>query len=83
MRGMLRRRRFLQSTSALGLGASLGSFDALLGISPAHASEMTLGPGAVQFRPEIEPVVRWIEETPRDKVFEVALAKLKAGAFVS
>jgi hypothetical protein len=79
MGGMLRRRTFLQSASALGLGAGLGSLDALLGVSPAHASEMALGPGAVQFRPEIEPVVRWIEDTPRDKVFEVALAKLKAG----
>jgi hypothetical protein len=33
----------------------------------------------VRFRPEIEPVVRWIEETPRDRVFEVALGELKKG----
>ena len=33
----------------------------------------------VRLRPEIEPVVRWIEETPREKVFEKAVAELKAG----
>ena len=32
---------------------------------------MAVGPDAVRFRPEIEPVVRWIEETPRDKVIDV------------
>ena len=40
---------------------------------------MAVGPDAVRFRPEIEPVVRWIEETPRDKAMEVAIAQLKAG----
>ncbi len=79
MRGTLRRRRFLQSASALGLGAGLGSIDALSLVTPARAADMAVGPDAVRFRPEIEPVVRWIEETPRDRVFEVALAKLKAG----
>ncbi len=75
------RRRFLHtaSASALGLGASLGSWDLLREINPAHAAEMSLGPDAVAFRPEIEPVVRWIEETPAERVFEVAVAQLKDG----
>jgi hypothetical protein len=33
----------------------------------------------VKFRPEIEPVVRLIEETPRDRALEVAIAQLKKG----
>jgi len=33
----------------------------------------------VRYRPEIEPVVRWIEETPREQVFEKAVAQLKDG----
>jgi hypothetical protein len=75
----LRRRRFLQSASALGLGAGLGGWSSLVGITPTRASEMAVGPDSVRFRPEIEPVVRWIEETPRDKAMEAAIAHLKGG----
>ena len=38
-----------------------------------------MGPEMVRFRPEIEPVVRWIEDTPRDQVFEKAVAELEGG----
>jgi len=79
MREMVRRRRFLQSASALGLGAGLGSWGSLAWVTPARAADLAVGPDAVRFRPEIEPVVRWIEETPRDRVFEVALGHLKKG----
>jgi len=79
MAGDLRRRRFLQSASALGLGAGLGAWPGLGRITPARAADMAVGPDAVRFRPEIEPVVRWIEETPRDRAMEVALGHLKAG----
>lgn len=75
----LRRRRFLQTASALGLGAGLTSFERLGAITPARAEDMAVGPDAVRFRPEIEPVVRWIEETPRGRVFDVAVEQLKAG----
>ena len=33
----------------------------------------------VKFRPEIEPVVRLIEDTPRDRALEVAITQLKKG----
>src|SRR5258708_5258343 len=79
MAGDLPRRRFLQSASALGLGAGLGTWSSLWPITPARAADLVVGPDAVRFRPEIEPVVRWIEETPRDKVMETAIAQLKAG----
>ena len=75
----LRRRRFLQSASALGLGAGLGGTAALRAITPARADELVVGPDAVRFRPEIEPVVRWIEQTPRDRALDVAVEQLKAG----
>lgn len=77
--GRLQRRRFLQSASALGLGASLGDWGMLRLITPATAAAMQVGPDAVQFRPEIEPVVRWIEDTPRDKILDVAIDHLKGG----
>jgi hypothetical protein len=73
------RRRFLQSASALGLGAGLASWELLRGITPAHAADLKVGPDAVRFRPEIEPVVRWIEETPQDRALEVAVGHLKDG----
>ncbi|RUL83098.1 hypothetical protein [Tautonia sociabilis] len=73
------RREFLQSASALGLGAGLGPWSALGAITPARASEMAVGPEAVRFRPEIEPVVRWIEETPRDRILEAAVEHLGGG----
>jgi hypothetical protein len=73
------RRRFLHSASALGLGTGLGTWELLRGITPA-AEDVKVGPEMVRLRPEIEPVVRWIEETPRDKVFEKAVAELKGGS---
>src|ERR1700677_1909401 len=75
----LRRRGFLQSASALGLGAGLGDWARLGTITPAEGSAMAVGPEAVQFRPEIEPVVRWIEETPRERILDVAVGQLKDG----
>src|SRR4051794_36874475 len=73
------RRRFLQSASALGLGIGLGGWELLRVITPARAADMKVGPDAVRFRPEIEPVVRWIEETPRERALEVAVGHLKDG----
>ena len=76
--GSFGRRRFLQST-ALGLGASLGDWPLLSTITPLSAAAMAVDPDVVRFRPEIEPVVRWIEETPRERIIEVAVDHLKKG----
>src|SRR5271157_1214065 len=73
------RRQFLQAAWALGLGAGLGPWDSLSAITPATADEAKVGPEMVRYRPEIEPVVRWIEETPREQVFAKAVAQLKDG----
>jgi hypothetical protein len=75
----LRRREFLQSATALGLGASAGLGASLRAISPVRAADLKVGPDAVRFRPEIEPVVAWIEETPRDRILDVAVEHLKGG----
>ncbi len=81
MRGTLRRRQFLQSASALGL-AGLGSMDALARVTPARAADMAVGPDAVRFRPEIEPVVRWIEETPARPGLRGRPGRAEGGALV-
>ncbi len=79
MSDRLPRRQFLQSATALGLGAGLGPWEALRGITPATADGAKVVPEMVRYRPEIEPVVRWIEDTPREQVFEKAVAELKDG----
>ena len=78
MGAALRRRRFLQSASALGLGAGLGDGPPA-GDHARRGRRDGVGPDAVRFRPEIEPVVRWIEETPRDAILDVAVDHLKRG----
>ena len=75
----LRRRRFLQMASALGLGAELGPWPSLRTITPLRADDTKLKPEMVKFRPEIEPVVRLIEEAPRERALEVGIAQLKKG----
>jgi hypothetical protein len=79
MSDRLPRRRFLQSATAIGLGAGLGPWEAIRGITPASADETRVEPDLVRFRPEMEPVVRWIEDTPRDQCFERAVTELKDG----
>lgn len=73
------RRSFLQLGAALGLGAGLSTADRWSIINPVRGDDLALKPDAVRFRPEIEPVVRWIEETPRERILETAAKHLKEG----
>lgn len=70
------RRRFLQvagAASAIGLG-ELGFLSHLPAVSAADArADAKL----VQLRPEIEPLVRLIEETPRDRLLEEIGTRIK------
>lgn len=75
----LKRRHFLQSAAALGLGAGLGGGAAWGPGARLRADDLVVGPDAVRFRPEIEPVVRWIEEVPRERALDRALEELRAG----
>ena len=79
MNPKFRRRQFLQSASVLGLGTGLGADGLLRAITPARAADMRVTPDSVRFRSEIEPIVRWIEETPRNRILEVAVQRLKGG----
>ena len=72
------RRDFLK-----GFGGSIvagpGAWAALQSLVPARAADAQVTPDMVRFSPEMEPVVRWIEDTPRDRVFQVAVEQLKSG----
>jgi hypothetical protein len=76
---MLPRRSFLKSALGAGAVAGLGDLGFLAQLRPVSAAEAALPPRAVQLHPEIEPLVRVLEETPRDRVLEEVAARLKNG----
>src|SRR5688500_9762574 len=72
----LTRRRFLRTAAA---GGSLLGLNPFLALSPATAQEAKVTPELVRFGPDIEPGVRLIERTPRDKCVEVMAEQLRNG----
>jgi hypothetical protein len=72
------RRRFVQGALTAGALASLGDF-AFLGRLPAIDAAEGASPDTVRFDPEIEPLVRLIEDTPQEKLLEAAAAKIHEG----
>src|SRR6516225_7485588 len=73
------RRQFLQGAATTGAAFGLGDLAALAPLGPAKADEAKVTPDLVRFSPEIEPVVRLIEQTPRDKCIAVMVEQLKKG----
>lgn len=74
------RRSFLTQAAAAGAAVSLGDLGFLGQLAPVSAAEATPDPKMVQLRPEIEPLVRLMEDTPREKVLEAVAGRIKAGA---
>ncbi len=72
------RRRFL-SVATAGSLASLGDFSFLSNLSQVSAGESQLSPRYVVFQAEIEPLVKLLEETSRDRVLEVVAARIREG----
>jgi hypothetical protein len=64
------RRSFLKTVVAGGTLAGLGDLAFLNGLPAVSAAEAELDPKVVRFRPEIEPLVRLLEDTPRGKLLE-------------
>ena len=73
------RRQFLRTTAA-GVSLGLGEWAAvLLPISPASAEEAKVTPDLVRFGSDIEPFVRMIEDTPREKCPAMMIEQLRKG----
>jgi hypothetical protein len=73
------RRRFLQATTA---GAALLGLDGLGFLSqlrPVSAEEARIDPKLVKLDDSIEPTVRLLEETPRDKLLEEVADRVRKG----
>ena len=73
------RRHFLQTAATASVAAGLGEWAKLLPLSPATAAEAKVTPDLVRFGPDIEPVVKLIEETPREKCIGVMIEQLRKG----
>src|SRR5690606_10299208 len=73
------RRTFLQAGAA-GALLGLGDLSFLSRLRPVSAQEVNINPAAVQLHPEIEPLVRLLEETPREKVLERFAGRIHQGA---
>lgn len=73
----LNRRTFL-SISAAGAGMLNGG-RLIQGLSDVPDDDLQPLPGTVRLRPEIEPLVRVIESTPRERLLEVIGARIQKG----
>ena len=72
------RRRFIEAAVAGGAVASFGDFDFLARLPRVSAEETKTG-GVVQLSSDIEPLVRLLEETPRERLLEAVAAKIRDG----
>ena len=68
------RREFL-SASALGAAG----LPVLAGLQPVRAADAKLNPDLVRLDSGIEPLVRLLEDTPRDRLLEEVAARVKNG----
>jgi hypothetical protein len=77
------RRLFLGCTAAASLSfsqrAAVGAFPMLDGLKPVDDDQLRAASENVQFRPEIEPLVRLIEETPRERLMEEIGTRVSKG----
>src|SRR4051794_16556741 len=76
---MIPRRSFLKSTAGAGALAALGDLGFLSRLPSVSAADAVVEPKMVRFHPDIEPLVRLLEETPRERVLEEVAARIKRG----
>jgi hypothetical protein len=69
----------LQTTAAGGALLGLGDLGFLRRLPPVSAAEARLEPCVVRLQPEIEPLVRLLEETPRNKLIEEVAGRIRHG----
>jgi len=74
----LNRRVFLGSSAAAGSAIALGDLAFFRSLPPVSAAELQRS-DVVMLRPEIEPIVRLIETTPRSELLEVIGRQIQKG----
>jgi hypothetical protein len=75
----MKRRAFLKSTAGTAVLAGLGDLGYLAQLPSVSAAEAKIEPRLVKLHPEIEPLVRLLEKTPRERVLEEVASKIKGG----
>src|SRR5262245_38839685 len=73
------RRRFLRASATSSALLGLGELGFLSRLRPVSAEEASLDPKVVRLDPEIEPVVRRLEDTPRERLLEEVAARIRKG----
>ena len=72
------RRDFLRDLGGRVMAGSV-AWNSLNLLAPASADELKVTPDIVQFRPEMESIVKWIEQTPREQILQKGVEHLKSG----
>lgn len=75
----MKRRSFLKTAATTAALPWLGDLGFLASLPPVAGAEARLEAGHVRFHPEIEPLVRLLEETPRERVLEEVGARIRKG----
>jgi hypothetical protein len=73
------RRGFLTSATSAGALLGLGDLSFLAELGPVSAAEAALDSKTVRFGSDIEPLVRLLEETSRERLLEEVAARVRAG----
>ncbi len=73
------RREFLSNAARVGVLAGLGDFAFLRGLPPLSAAQVQVPRNMVRFSPDIEPLVRLLEETPRDRLIGEVATRVRGG----
>ncbi|HZN70030.1 MAG TPA: hypothetical protein VFB66_32445 [Tepidisphaeraceae bacterium] len=79
MSNFIPRRRFLQGAAAGGVLAGLGDLSFLSRLPAVSAADSALDTKLVRLAADIEPTVRLLEETPRDRLLEEVAHRVKNG----
>jgi hypothetical protein len=79
MHSTLPRRSFLKTAATVSALSGVGDFRFLSSLPRVSAADTTLDPRIVRFSPEIEPLVRLIEDTSRERLLEEVGARVQAG----
>src|SRR6266542_428109 len=73
------RRDFLKTAATTGASLGMGDLSFLSRLPGVSRAEARLDDKSVRFHPEIEPLARLLEETPRERLLEEVAARIKRG----
>jgi hypothetical protein len=79
MRPKKNRRGFIKAAAETGAVLGLANFGFLSNLLPVSAAEAKIDSKKVRYGDDIEPLVRLLEDTPRERVLEEVAARIKKG----